>query len=196
MSTAKKHSRLITEEEYLQSEETGEIKHEFVDGQIYAMAGAKPNHCKISGNVYRQFGNHLENTPCYPCTADMRLKTATGSHRYPDVLVICDDDFIDNGTQTPIIVVEVLSHSTRKTDEREKFLEYINIPTLQEYVLIEQDIVSVIVFRKSNDWRPDHHYIGEDVHFESIDLTLPVADIYHRVINDDMKVFLDENGGE
>ncbi len=190
MSRAKQHSGLMTEEQYVQGELSGEVKHEFVDGQAFAMAGAKPNHCKISGNVYRHFGNHLVNTTCYPCVSDMRLKTSTGSHRYPDVLVICDDDFVDNATLTPTIIVEVLSHSTRKTDEREKFLEYINIPTLQEYVLIEQDIVSVIVFRKSNDWRPDHHYIGEEVTFESIDLTLSVADIYHRVINDDMKAFL------
>ena len=183
---------ILTEKQYIEAEHSSEVKHEFVHGQVLAMAGASPNHCKITNNISRLFGNHLQDTPCYPCSSDMRLRTSTGSHRYPDVLVICDDDFKDNATETPIIIVEVISHSTRKTDEREKFLEYINIDSLQEYVLIEQDIASVIVFRRTNDWRPDHYYIGETVHFDTIDLSLSVADIYRRVINDDMKIFLEQ----
>lgn len=193
MLNAKIDNDLLTEQQYLQQELTNEVKHEFVNGQTIAMAGATPNHCKITNNISRLFGNHLQNSPCYPCSSDMRLKTSTGSYRYPDVLVICDDDFTNNTTQTPTIIVEVISHSTRKTDEREKFFEYINIDSLQEYVLVEQDFVSVTVFRRTNDWRGEHYYIGETVHFDAIDLSLDVADIYHRVINDDMKIFLNNH---
>ena len=182
----------LTEKQYLKAEYMSGTKHEFVNGQAVAMAVASPNHCKITNNISRLLGNHLEDSPCYPCSSDMRLKTSTGNHRYPDVLVICDDDFKDNATETPIIIVEVISHSTRKTDEREKFLEYINIESLQEYILIEQDIANVIVFRRTNDWRPDHYYLGETVHLNSIDLSLSVADIYRRVINDDTKAFLEQ----
>lgn len=191
MLSPKQSHELLSEQQYINAELNREIKHEFVNGQAIAMAGATPNHCKLTNNISRLFGNHLQEGPCYPCSSDMRVRTSAGTHRYPDVIVICDDDFKDNATETPVIIVEVISHSTRKADEREKFLEYINIDSLQEYVLVEQDIVSVIVFRRSNDWRPDHHYIGETVHFDSIGLSLSVADIYARVINDDMKAFLE-----
>jgi Uma2 family endonuclease len=122
----------------------------------------------------------------------MKVKTPTGQYRYPDVLVIGDNEFIDNGytTQTPTIIVEVLSRSTRKTDEKTKQLKYINIPTLEEYVLIEQDFTDIRVLRKSQDWRATHYFLGEDIHLESIDLTVSVADIYHRVENQDMTDFL------
>lgn len=185
----------FTEEEYLKIELVSEVKHEYVDSRIFALAGASQNHGRISGNIYRKFGNHLENTPCEPFISDMKLKTSTGQYRYPDVLVVCDNKFINNGhvTQTPIIIVEVLSHSTRKTDEKDKFLEYINIPTLKEYVLIEQDYVDITVYRKSDDWRTTHYFLDENVYFESIELTLSVEEIYHRVENDDMVEFSKES---
>ena len=137
-----KQSNFLTEQEYLEGELVSEVKYEYVDGQVYAMAGASPNHGRISGNVYRKFGNHLENATCEPYIADMKVKTSSGSYRYPDVLVVCDNDFIANGyaTQTPTIIVEVLSRSTRKIDEQDKLLEYMNIPSLKEYVIIEQDV--------------------------------------------------------
>lgn len=182
----------MTPKEYLTSEREREIKHEYVDGYIYAMAGASPNHGRISSNIARKIGNHLENASCEVFSADMMVKTPSGQYRYPDVLVLCDNQFIDNGyvTQTPTIIIEVLSHSTRRTDEKTKLLEYINIPTLQEYVVIEQDIVDISVLRRSDDWRTTHYFLGEDIHFESIDLTLSVASIYHRVENQDMTDFL------
>lgn len=122
----------------------------------------------------------------------MKVKTPSGQYRYPDVLVACDSNFVDNkqATQTPVLIVEVLSHSTRKADEKTKLLEYINIPTLQAYMLIEQDFADVRVLRKSDDWRTTHYFLGEEIDFESIDLTLPVADIYDRVENQDMVAFL------
>jgi Uma2 family endonuclease len=97
------------------------------------MAGASPNHGRITANLMRCFGIHLHNTPCEPFCADQMLKTSTGKYHYPDVLVTCDNEFIDNGrvTQTPVIIVEIISRSTRKIDESPKKLEYINIPTLR-----------------------------------------------------------------
>lgn len=192
INSTTKNSVSLTEAQYLDAIRDSELKHEFVNGRAVAMAGASPNHCKLTNNISRLFGNHLQDTPCYPFSSDMRLKTSTGSHRYPDVLVVCDDEFNNDATETPTIIVEVISHSTRKIDEREKFLEYINIETLEEYVLVEQDIVSIIVFRRTNDWRPAHYYIGETVLFDAIDLSLSVAEIYHRVINDDLTAFLAE----
>lgn len=190
-----KKSHFINEEIYLKDELIRQIKHEYVDGQVFAMAGASPNHGRISGNVFGEFRAHLKNQPCEPFAADMKVKTSTGSYRYPDVLVLCDNDFINEGyvTQTPTIIVEVLSRSTRKIDERDKLMEYINIATLKEYVIIEQDIVDVTVYRKSDDWRSQHYFLGDDIHFESIDCILPVAEIYYRVENQDMIEFLQDS---
>ena len=191
MPSTKEHNSML-EHEYLTAEQYSELKHEYVNGQIIAMAGASVNHGRISGNIFRKFGNHLETSTCEPFMSDMKVKTSTGSYRYPDVLVVCDNDFIDKGfvTKTPVILVEVLSRSTRKTDEKDKFLEYINIPTLKEYVIIEQDVVDVTVYRKSDDWRSTHYFLEEEIHFESINITLSVEDIYHRVENEDMSDFL------
>jgi hypothetical protein len=80
---------------------------------------------------------------------------------------------------------EVISHYTRKSDKQIKRLECMNIPTLKEYVMIEQDYVDICVLRKNQHWQPSHYFLGDDISFESIDLTLPVADIYHRLVNQD-----------
>ncbi len=183
---------IITPEDYLKDELVSEIKHEYVDGYIYAMAGASSNHGRISSNIARAFGNHLEDSPCEVFSADMKVKTSTGKYRYPDVLILCDNQFIDNGyvTQTPTIIVEVISRSTRKIDEKTKLLEYINIPTLKEYVLIEQDVVDISVLRRSDNWRTSHYFLGESIYFASIDLALAVETIYRRVENQDMADFL------
>jgi len=93
-------------------------------------------------------------------------------------------------TETPLLIVEVLSRSTRKTDETFKLMSYINIPSLQEYVLIEQDFADITVLRRSAGWVPKHYFLGDNIAFEAIDLTLPVADIYRRVQNQDVAEFL------
>jgi len=181
-----KPTDLISVEDYLTGELNSDIKHELIDGCVYAMAGASANHERISVNVLSEFRNHLKRSPCEPFGSDMKLRI-NANFFYPDVMVDC---LFDNSepyfTQTPIIIVEVLSKSTRKKDTTLKLLSYINIPSLQEYVLIEQDFVDVQVFRRSENWLVRHYFLGDEVTFESIGLTLPVEDIYHRVQNDDM----------
>ena len=185
-----KTTDLISVEDYLTGELTSDIKHELIDGCVYAMAGASANHERISVNVLSEFSNHLKSSPCEPFGSDMKLRI-NANFFYPDVMVDC---LFDNSepyfTQTPIIIVEVLSKSTRKKDTTLKFISYINIQTLKEYVLIEQDFVDVQVFRRSENWLVRHYFLGDEVTFESIGLTLPVEDIYHRVQNDDMLEFL------
>lgn len=86
-------------------------------------------------------------------------------------------------------VVEVVSQSTRKKDNTIKRQSYQSLPSLEEYVLIEQDFVDIEVCRRSKHWWPEHYYLGDTVHFASIDLTLSVEDIYARVMNDDMQAY-------
>jgi Uma2 family endonuclease len=185
-----KTTDLISVEDYLTGELNSDIKHELIDGCVYAMAGSSANHERISVNVLAEFRNHLKNQPCEPFGSDMKLRI-NSNFFYPDVMVDCHfDNSEPYFTQTPIIIVEVLSRSTRKKDTTLKLLSYINIPSLQEYVLIEQDFVDVQVFRRSENWLVRHYFLGDEITFESIGLSLSVEDIYHRVQNDDMLEFL------
>lgn len=189
MSVIKKQM-MIGEDEYLAGEVISDIKHELIGGQVYAMAGAGFNHDLISGNLYSEFRAHVRKSPCTPFTSDMRVRVGT-NYYYPDVSVDCEFDISQpNHSDTPVIIVEVLSQSTRRNDQTTKRLTYINIPSLQEYVLVEQDFVQVEVARRSNGWLPSHYFLGDDVTFESIGLTLPVEEIYHSVQNEQMIEFL------
>ena len=191
MSTVKT-TKPITAEEYLQAELSREVKHELIDGETYAMAGASGNHERIAINITRKFGNHLESSPCEPFGSDMKVKVGSNFF-YPDVIVDClFDESQPYYTETPVILVEVLSKSTRRTDETIKRIAYLNIPSLQEYVLIEQDIVDIEVVRRAEGWRSKHYFLGDEITFESIDLTLSVEEIYLRVHNEDMIEFLNK----
>lgn len=187
MATAQKPA-FISEEDYLDGEKVSDIKHEYIDGQVYAMSGAHANHNRIAGNVYRKMGNHLEGKPCQPYTSDMKVKVGS-KYFYPDVMVDCGD--VDGYfTETPVILVEVLSKSTRRTDKTLKLMAYSQIDSLQEYVLIEQDFVEVEVVRRSTGWRPERFYLGDEVTLAAIGLTLSVEEIYERVQNADMAEWL------
>ncbi len=188
MSLAKqKTTKQISAEDYLDAELSSEIKHEFVDGEIYAMVGGSDNHDYIVGNIFGEFHQHLKHSTCRPFTSDKKLKTAKGNFRYPDCMVVCEADNEDPYYKTkPVILVEVLSQSTQKIDRKDKLLEYINIPSLQEYLIIEQNYVDIEVFRRNHDWFSRHYFLGDELTLESINLTLSVADIYHRVENDDI----------
>ncbi len=182
-----------TEADYLRWESHNTHRHEWVKGRVVAMAGASPNHNRIAGNCFRQIGNFLEGKPCEPFMSDLKIRTASGNYRYPDVVVVCDHDFINNGqdSATPVILIEVLSASTRRVDVQEKLLEYLNIPSLQEYLLIEQEVVSVAVMRRSNGWRSDFYTLGDEIELASIGITLSVEAIYQRVVNGEMQAWLE-----
>lgn len=183
------HPAWISEDDYLQAESRSLLKHEYVDGHVYAMSGASRNHQRIATNLLRKMGDHLDGHRCEVFAADIKVKTGS-QFFYPDVMVVCEDDIpSEYYTQTPILIVEVLSKSTRRMDETTKRLAYFNIPTLLEYVLIEQDIVSVEVCRRTRSWRSEHYFMGDQVHFDSIDLTLSVEAIYARVDNDEMRSY-------
>ena len=178
--------QFISEAEYLAGEKIADIKHEYIDGEVFAMAGASASHNRISLNVARKFGNHLEGKPCQPYISDMKVNVGT-KYFYPDVLVDCsglnDDSHV---TQSPTLIVEVLSKSTRRTDETIKRIAYTQINTLLEYVLIEQDFVDIEVIRRRNGWQSEHFYLGDSVTFEAIGLTLMVEEIYDRVNNPEL----------
>ena len=189
-------NEVVSVEQYLKDELNSDIRHEYIDGYVYAMSGAKKNHRRLSGNIFNQFCNHLQTGPCESSISDARVKVGT-NYFYPDVVVDCEDSD-DNSmyANNPTIIVEVLSRSTRHTDKGVKLLSYINMPHLQEYVLIEQEYASVEVLRKSDGWVPRHYSLGDEIHFESIELTISVEAIYHRVNNKDIVEFFENKASD
>lgn len=166
----------ISIDDYLQGELSREIKHEYLDGQVYAMAGASKNHQRIIANMIATFVQHLKNTPCDTFSSDIKVRVSDLAFFYPDVIVTCQDNSGDSYyTEQPLIIVEVLSKSTRRTDETIKRRLYQTLPSLQEYVLIEQDIVDIEICRRDQSWQPEHYFMGDEISFAAIDLTLDVT---------------------
>jgi Uma2 family endonuclease len=190
MNTAIKQN-IITQQDYLACELQSDVRHEYIDGQVYAMAGAHKDHNRITMTVSNLFYNHLQNNPCQPYASDMKVKVGKNFF-YPDVMVDCSGKEEDYYTEFPTIIVEVLSKSTRQHDKTIKRQAYFQIPSLQEYILIEQDFVEIERWYKTQDnhWEQSVHYLGDDVTFHAINLTTSVEDIYRRVKNTDMLEWL------
>ena len=194
MSTAEK--RRLTAAEYLAIESTSEIRHEFLDGEMFAMSGGSLWHNLIKDNFARAVANRLSGGTCRVVTSDQRLKVdATGLYTYPDVLVFCGPPVMEDGVHHTLtnasLVAEVLSNSTEKYDRGLKFSHYRRLDTLQEYLLIAQDRFSVEVFQRqdagsssagSDAWLLSAAAEREaEVRLSSLGITVPLAEIYAGV---------------
>lgn len=179
MIPLKKEGTFISEADYLEGELYAEFKSEYIDGHISAMVGASRKHNRISSNLVRFFGNHLEEIPCDVFQSDFKVKVGTNFF-YPDVLVTCDEN--EYYTEKPTIIIEVLSPSTCNRDRSFKLNVYKQIPSLIEYVMIEQDKYFIEVHQRvSGVWNYKTYTSGDDLHFSSIDLTLSVDAIFRNV---------------
>ena len=178
---------LISEQEYLDGELLSDIRHEYIEGEVFAMVGAHKHHNQIVMTVSNLFYNHLLGKPCQPYASDMKVKIDR-KYFYPDVMVDCSQENIDYFVEQPSMIVEVLSKSTRQHDKTIKRLAYFQIASLKEYVLIEQDFVEIEFWSRDQDnrWQQSVYYLGDDITFHSIDLTASVEDIYRQVKNEDM----------
>ena len=174
--------KLFTKDEYLLLEERADTKHELVDGEIYAMTGAKENHVKITGNIFRNIANHLLESSCDVYSSDMKLSAGFDCY-YPDVLVKCDPDDNDESVKgKPILIVEVLSESTKNFDRGNKLENYLKIPTLKEYALVSQKEFEVWIYRRTGKkWEMEILKENDELHFISIDLKIPVKNLYAKV---------------
>ena len=172
--------------EYQKLDAASEVRHEFVNGEVYAMAGATGNHNRISLNVAAELHQALKGKPCEPFTVDMKLRIELGMDEigyYPDVMVVCDpEDRNQLFRSAPTVIFEVLSKSTRRIDTREKLLAYQAIPSLQVYVMLEQTCKRAMIHRRSNNWWPEI-VEGDDalVTLDEIGVKLLLKDIYARV---------------
>ena len=181
----------MTEAEYLNGEFTSKDKHQFVSGEVYAMAGASVDHNRISGNIFSEFRIAFKGQSCEPFIADMKV-SALGDYYYPDVMVVCDDhkDDSDYVKHAPKLIVEVLSRSTRVFDHSIKQAKYLKIPSLEYYVLIEQDLCEVSVLSRSAGFIPQYYYLGDVIEFPILDVVISVNDIYERIENEDKTLYL------
>ncbi len=136
--------KLLTAADYWEVEKDSEIRHEFYEGEIYAMTGGSPRHALIAANFIRLAGTALEGGPCVVYTGDLRIKVnATGLHTYPDASIICGelelDETVPHTVLNPTVVVEVLSDSTEKYDRGTKSSNYRKIESLKELLLVSQN---------------------------------------------------------
>ena len=179
----------LTPEEYLERERKAEFKSEYFNGEVFAMAGGSRRHSLIAGNLVREFGQQLKKRPCEVHGSDLRLRVSPrGLYTYPDVTIICaDPQFADEQKDTllnPVVIVEVLSASTRDYDRGMKFEQYRLLPSLQEYLTVAQDAVHVEhwVRQPENRWLlAEFRELTETIPLESIACNLPLAEIYDKV---------------
>ncbi|MCP4345431.1 MAG: Uma2 family endonuclease [Desulfobacterales bacterium] len=191
MSLTQRAVSFISEEEYLETERESETKHEYFQGEIFAMAGASKAHNLIVTNVIREISTQLKKTPCRVYPSDLRVKiTDTGLYTYPDVTVVCGEEkFSDDRSDTllnPKIIIEVLSDSTERYDRGTKFEHYRKLESLKEYVMISQNRPKIEKFFKNETGFWVLTESDEDnpvIILESVNCTLELSELYDKVEN-------------
>ena len=175
--------QLVTRDEYLALETKSDNKHEFYQGEVFAMTGGTFNHALIAGNIFRNIGNQLLSTSCQPMNSDMRVSTPAGLDTYPDISVYCGKPTLADNNRSllnPVVIFEVLSPTTRNYDRGGKFTLYRSIASLKEYIMVDSENRLVEHFLKIHDgeWLL-HEYREEKVFsLSSLPIKLQLGDIY------------------
>jgi Uma2 family endonuclease len=177
----------VTPEEYLAAEELSETKHEFLDGVVYAMAGASRQHVRITGNIYHALRRLLAGKPCEPFGPDARLKIRRDGATYfyySDAVVDCTGSE-EGDIEEPTVIFEVLSPSTERNDRGDKLTNYQSIASMRVYVLVDQSKPAVTIYRRSAGEAWNKEFVGDlaaTVELPEIACALPMAAIYERVL--------------
>ncbi len=177
---------LLTLEEYLHAEANSPIRHEYMGGYIFAMAGASEEHNLIAGNLHAWLRPHLRGSSCRVFISDMKVNIQNHIFYYPDLLVTCNQEDNHRYFKTqPTLIIEVLSESTENLDRREKLMNYQQLDSLKEYVLVSQDRIQVEVYRQETrgNWTVQILDAHSQLTLESVGLTLTMAQIYEDVFN-------------
>jgi Uma2 family endonuclease len=185
--TAVKKLTLISVEDYLAGELVSQVKHEYLGGVVYAMAGAKNAHNIIATNILGLLHGKLRGKKCRPFNSDTKIRVRLPTQwrfYYPDCSIVCrpnpqDDSFQDD----PVVIFEVLSKSTRRTDEGEKKDAYLTIPSLSVYAIVEQDTAQVVIYRRTETGFVPEVYEGMNtiIPLAEIDTELPLEEVYSGV---------------
>lgn len=177
-----------TPQEYLAWEQDQPVRHEYLHGEVFAMAGASAEHNDIVANLLRELGNALRDKPCRPRGSDQRVKIPeTGLYTYPDALVVCGQPQYEDEKRTtllnPTVLVEVLSESTESYDRGKKFRHYRSIPSFRDYLLVAQDDVWVEHYVRAADgaWMLYDTLPGGTIALASCGVELRVDELYLKV---------------
>lgn len=187
MVAAREHFPRFTPEEYFKWEDQQLERHEYIDGEVYAMSGGTINHGEIASNFGALLKSHMRGRGCKTLNSDCRVSiVGSTKYVYPDLSVTCDER--DRNTAQyityPCLIVEVLSPGTEAYDRGNKFKMYRRNPSLQEYVLVSADTIEIELFRKTDadDWRIINYQVGDTVELKSINLIYPIEQIYEDIV--------------
>jgi len=176
---------LISVEEYLEGELVTEVKHEYLGGEVHAMAGGSNRHNRVSGNVFLSLGGNLRGKSCRPFNSDTKVRIQLVNHTrfyYPDAMIVCDKNKDTESWQDrPVVIVEVLSESTRRIDLTEKREAYLTIPSLKALIFVEPDAPAATVHRRGPSGgflREDYAGLDAIIALPEIEIDLPLADVY------------------
>ncbi|WP_446008365.1 Uma2 family endonuclease [Candidatus Electrothrix sp.] len=179
----------ISPEEYLNIERRSTSRSEYVDGEMFAMAGATRQHNRISSNLVSEINQHIKSGDCNIYSSDLRVHVpSTGYFTYPDIVITCGkEEFTDAHNDVlvnPLVIIEILSDSTASIDRGKKFEQYRELASFVEYLLIEQRTphIEQYILYDAQEWRyRTIRGIDEQVIIQAIDCTLLLRDIYHKV---------------
>lgn len=177
----------MTLERYRAFEENSALRHEYVNGLVYAMSGASLAHNRITRKLLALLEGYLKGGPCEPFVLDTRLEIRADSDEivyYPDLMVACQPaDWTDKCVRNPTFVVEVLSPSSQYVDLREKAMTYHRVPSIEEYLVLAQDEVRAVLHRRSEGWRPRVHARADAlIECRSLKLSVPLGQVYEGTL--------------
>lgn len=184
MTALRQEDVWLSPEAYIEAEQRGDVRHEYLGGRVYAMAGASERHNIVAGNIFGELRSQLKGKGCRAFINDMKVRTEAKGQTffyYPDVMVACrkDEPSIYYKTE-PKVIFEVISPSTDRTDRREKYVAYTGIPSVMTYVIVEQNTMRLEIYRRHDDrWDVELLQQPEDVlHLPEIECQLALSDIY------------------
>src|SRR6478609_2207917 len=179
----------ISIEAYLEMENAALEKHEYYQGEVFAMSGAKVPHNRITSNLLAELGMRLKGKKCRPYNSDQRIHIPSNTlFTYPDISIVCGEVITLNDDEynvlNPTVIIEVLSKSTKNYDRGEKFKLYRDIPTLKEYILVDSQSIHIEAFRmnKNNHWElEEYNAIDTALEVKAINENILLNDIYDGV---------------
>jgi Uma2 family endonuclease len=177
----------FTPEEYFAWEEQQLERHEYINGEVYAMSGGTVNHGRIAVKITSMLDNHLDDSGCITGNSDIRINILeSDDYSYPDASVTCNksDMTITQYIAYPCLIVEVLSDSTEAYDRGEKFYRYRRNPVLQDYVLVSAKSIAIDLYRKNDagEWIIVNYRAGDVVELRSIKLSFPIEQVYRGIV--------------
>ncbi len=186
MVAARDNAPKFTTVEYFAWEERQLCRHEYIDGEVYAMSGGTINHSEISGNFLFMLKGYLEDSGCKTLNSDARVNIVeTNDYTYPDVSVTCDqrDRTQSQYITYPCLVAKILSDSTEAYDRGNKFFRYRRNPCLRDYVLISSQEIAIDLYRKNDvgEWIIINYRAGDLVELHSVDFSFPIERVYRGI---------------